>query len=254
MQNLINILLLVWSYLPLFALTDELDFSNASLEHKNKWKLRFSCLNIYFGEYLIQLLTFCISEKKLNLYKITKLSNFPNFDMSETKTLDLKKQFFEHMDNLSENELLIEKEALLRQLSDEDERMNLAFNKINMYTTIILGGVPILLTILSGKISLFIQNVFLKLLPQSIVFLLLIYFTGNLIIIILQFITIRGIRKSKFSELKNSDNKEETLNWQIYYDWQIKKRKVNLFISLLKIFQNWFVISLILFLIWLLIA
>lgn len=146
------------------------------------------------------------------------------------------------MNHLTEEELLVEKEALQRQLSDDDNRMNLAFNKINIYTTIILGGVPILLTVLNEKIVKFIQNSFFTDKIASIVFILLIYFVSNLVIIILQFISILGFQKSRFSDLKNSNNKKETINWQIYYDWQVKRRKVYLFVSLLKIFQDWFII------------
>lgn len=254
MQKMINIFLLLWSYSPLTALTDDSNFSNASLNGKNKHELRFSCFNIYFGEYLIQILTFYIPERQLNLYKIAKLSDHSNFDISQEKAENLKEKLYEHMSSLSEDDLLVEKEALLRQLSDEDNRMATVFNKINMYTTIILGGVPILLTILSDKIALFVQNFCHKSIFESIIFLLLIYFVGNIMIIILQFITIRGYPKSRFSDLKESKNRKETINWQVYYDWQIKKRKADLYVSFLQIIQNWFIIVLLLFFVWLLIS
>ncbi|WP_281771636.1 hypothetical protein [Faecalitalea cylindroides] len=236
------ILLLAWSYSPLLSLTDDLDFSNASLNNKDRWSLRFSFLNLYFGEYLIQIITFNLSEKQPDLYRITNLSDFSNFIISQDKINHLESDLFTHMNHLTEEELLVEKEALQRQLSDDDNRMNLAFNKINIYTTIILGGVPILLTVLNEKIVKFIQNSFFTDKIASIVFILLIYFVSNLVIIILQFISILGFQKSRFSDLKNSNNKKETINWQIYYDWQVKRRKVYLFVSLLKIFQDWFII------------
>lgn len=250
MKKIINILLLAWSYSPLLSLTDDSDFSNVNLNNKDKWNLRFSFFNIYFGEYLIQIFTFNISEKQPDLYRIIKLSDFSNFIMPKDKIDNLKINLFDHMNHLTEEELLVEREALMRQLSDEDNRMNLAFNKINIYTTIVLGGVPILLTVLNERIVKFIQNSFFTDKIASITFILLIYFVGNLMIIILQFISIRGFQKSRFSDLKNSDNKKETLNWQIYYDWQVKRKKVDLFVTLLKIFQDWFIIIMILFMLW----
>lgn len=85
MKKIIDILLLAWSYSPLLSLTDDLDFSNASLNNKDRWSLRFSFLNLYFGEYLIQIITFNLSEKQPDLYRITKLSDFSNFIISQDK-------------------------------------------------------------------------------------------------------------------------------------------------------------------------
>ena len=70
-----------------------------------------------------------------------------NFRLSDQKEKRLKSNFEDHYQGLTEKERLIEKEELLRHLSDQQSRVETSYNKINAFTAIILAVIPIVVSL-----------------------------------------------------------------------------------------------------------
>ena len=243
-MGLINILFGIWSYLPLFALTDDEAFLSAKLktEQRSKHKYYFSLINILFGEKKIQFFSFPIKhpEEKCSIFRIIRLSEMKNFTLTDEKVEQLEKDYKNHFNSLEEEDQNIEKEALIQHLTEEKARIETSYNKINAFTTIIVAVIPIAIT--------FIDRNTIKSLGIMgwIIFALLIYANLNLCAWIFQAINVRSFMTSTFRDLKDSEEKKKEYNWQIYYDWQQMKRKADMYVSFVKYTKIWIIAVIIL--------
>lgn len=158
-----------------------------------------------------------------------------NFGLTKEKEKELKENYQKHYESLRKDERDIEKEALLRQLSNQQSRIDTSYNKINAFTTIIVAIIPIAVTFIDRETILSL-NIFGK-----IIFTLLIYANVNLCAWIFQAINVRGYMTSSFKDLKESKNKEKEQVWQIYYDWQQAKRKADMFVSFVIYTKIWII-------------
>lgn len=235
-MKLIKILLRILAYFPVFALTDDLGFLTAN-PGSNKHKYYFSLINILFGEKKYQFISFPIkqSDKKIAWFRMGQLSKMDNFGLTKEKEKELKENYQKHYESLRKDERDIEKEALLRQLSNQQSRIDTSYNKINAFTTIIVAIIPIAVTFIDRETILSL-NIFGK-----IIFTLLIYANVNLCAWIFQAINVRGYMTSSFKDLKESKNKEKEQVWQIYYDWQQAKRKADMFVSFVIYTKIWII-------------
>lgn len=254
-MRLINILLGIWAYLPLFALTDDKQFlaakykqeaeqksepeKEAEQEPKQEPKHRyyFSLISILFGEMKIQFFSIPIKQsgKKFSIFRIVRLSEMENFMLPDKKAEELEKNYKIHFSSLEEKEQDIEKEALMQHLAEEKSRIETSYNKINAFTTIIVAVIPIAIT--------FVDRNTIKTLGILgwIVFAILIYANVNLCAWIFQAINVRSFMTSSFGDLKDSKEKKKEYNWQIYYDWQQMKRKADMYVSFVKYTKVWII-------------
>lgn len=234
-------LLKIWAYLPVFAVTDDLGFltpNPGSTQHK----YYFSLISILFGEKKFQFVSFPIKQpnEKIVLFRVQQLSKMEAFVLSETKENELKRNYKTHYESLSDEDQNIEKEALLRHLSDQQSRIETSYDKINAFTTIIVAVIPIAITFIDRE-TIISLNVLGK-----VIFILLIYAVVNLCAWIFQSTNVRGFMRSSFSDLKVSNNKAEEQNWQIYYDWQQARRNADMFVSFVKYTKGWMIAVIIL--------
>lgn len=236
-----RILLGIWAYLPIFALTDDLGFLTANLGSQQH-KYYFSLISILLGEKKIQFVSIPIKQsgEKLILFRVKQLSKMDVFALSEEKKNELKRNYKEHFDSLRKKERTIEKEALLRQLSDQQSRIDTSYNKINAFTTIIVAIIPLAVAFIDKEML-----TQLNILGKAI-FILLIYANINLCTWIFQAIKVRGYETSSFRDLKESADKEKEQNWQIYYDWQQTRRKADMFVSFVIYVKHWIVVVILL--------
>ena len=239
-----KILFGIWAYVPFFALTDDLGFL-AAIPGAEEHKYYISLISILFGEVKCQFMSFPIkqSEKKLVIFRTKKLSEMNRFMLSEEKRNELEENYKEHYDQLGVSERNIEKEALIQKLLEQQSRIDLSYNKINAFTTIILAIIPITVT-LADKEKIISLNII-----EKIIFIILLYAMVNLCAWIFQVINVRGFNASKFADLKNSENKGKEQNWQIYYDWQETRRKADVFVSFVIYTRQWIIAVIILTLI-----
>lgn len=235
-MRIISILLGIWAYLPVFSLTDDLGFLTANLGSEQH-KYYFSLISILFGEKKYQFMSIPIKQPGENvvLFRVKQLSEMETFALTEEKENELKINYKEHYDSLSENERTIEKEALLQHLFAQQSRIDTSYNKINAFTTIIVAIIPLAVTFVDREM-IFSLNVLGK-----VIFILLIYANVNLCAWIFQAINVRGYMTSSFKDLKESADKAKEQNWQIYYDWQQTRRKADMFVSFVMYTKRWII-------------
>ncbi len=238
----LNIALWVWSHFPLLCLSDDDNF--ATLEYKNlkskNAKLRISLLNIMLGDYILYIVTFDIKKRKLELIHILCLENIDGILLTDEKIDGIQDRYRVHIQDLSESELEIEKEALCYRIQNEEQRINTSIDKLNIYATIILTVLPLVLAILDLKKVLTLSF------PLLVGVILIIYSLFNICIYLFRTIKVRGIMKSSFSDLRSSKEKDKEIILQYQYDWQQLKYKAQLFVSFVLNLQEWVVLILIL--------
>lgn len=235
-MTLLNMLLKIWAYLPVFALTDDLGFLTPSpngMQHK----YYFSLISILFGEKKFQFMSFPIKQpdEKIVLFRVKQLSKIETFVLSKEKENELQTNYKMHYESLQDEDQDIEKEALLRHLSDQQSRIETSYNKINAFTTIIVAVIPIAITFIDRET---IESINIL---GRIIFILLVYAIVNLCAWIFQATNVRGFTRSSFADLKESNNKAEEQNWQIYYDWQQARRNADMFVSFVKYTKGWII-------------
>lgn len=232
-----NLFWFIWAYIPVFALTDDSGFLTAN-RNTSQHEYYFSVISILFGEKKIQFLSFPVnqSEKKMVWFRVKKLSDMDRFKLTKAKANELETKYKEHYDSLGKDiDKEIEKEALLRHLSDEQTRVDISYNKMNAFTTIILAVIPIAITLVNWD-TIFSLN-----LLGIVIFVWLIYANVNLCAWIFQVINVRGFMASSFGDLKESLDKGKEQNWQIYYDWQQSKRKADMYVSFVMHTKVWII-------------
>lgn len=171
-----NTLLFIWAYIPFFALTDDLGFLTANKGSKEH-EYYLSVISILFGENKIQFFSFPIKQKskKVVWFRIKRLSDMKAFNMTDEKARQLEEGYKNHYDTLTEaSDIDIEKESLLRHLSDEKARVDISYNKMNAFTSIILAVIPIAITLINWD-TIFSLNVL-----GMLILVCLIYATVNL--------------------------------------------------------------------------
>ncbi|MEE0751352.1 hypothetical protein [Frisingicoccus sp.] len=240
-MRIINILLRIWAYLPIFSLTDDLGFLTAN-PGSDQHKYYFSLISILFGEKKYQFMSFPIKQpsERISIFRVKQLSEMDSFILSEEKGNELKRNYKNHYDSLTGEECTIEKEALLQHLAAQKSRIDISYNKINAFTTIIVAVIPLAIAFVDRSMIESL-NIFGK-----AIFILLIYANVNLCAWIFQAINVRGYTTSSFRDLKESNDKAKEQNWQIYYDWQQTRRKADMFVSFVIYTKRWIIAVIIL--------
>lgn len=236
-------ILTIWAHFPILALTDDEGFIMG--RDLKRMKLRFSLINILLGEVQIQFLSFLISggQKKINWIRVVRMSEMVNFKISNEKIAELEQNYRDHYNSLDVIDAGIEKDALLRRLSDAKFRIDISYSKINVYTSITLVVVPIIIPFIDWSSVKDLSGL------EIVVLSFLIYAIINLCFWLFQSIRVRGFPTSTFKSLKESENKSQEQNWQIYFDWQQSNKKADMFVSFVSYIQEWIIGILILLLV-----
>lgn len=225
---------------PIFALTCDDCFGDYLQDKKIEFsRKRFSLLNLMLGDRIIYFGTYKIGQKELKWFYLLELSKMPNFNLEESKINKLEEAYREHLKNLRNDELIIEKESLDKHIQDEADRIKTSNQKINIYTTIMLTVFPLILAILNVN-----QLFKLSFSLISCVFFGF-YAVLNICIYLFATIKVRTISKSSFSDLKTSLNKRKEINVQYYYDWQQLHRKADMAVSYVINVEKWVKIALV---------
>lgn len=242
MSFFINILLWAWSHSPIFCLSYDDNFANLNCDiiKKHKNKLRISMFNLMLGNCILYLITLDIKNRKFKFYHILFLNEVDGLYLSAEKIDEIQGRYKEHIQNLSKEELEIEKEKLIYHIQNENSRIDISINKINIYTTVILTVAPLVLAIVNLK------EVIKLSLPMIVCVVLIAYSLLNICIYIFNAVKVNGISKSSFADLRLSQEKDKFILIQYQYDWQQLKYKATLFVSFVINIQEWFILMFIL--------
>ena len=257
--KIINLILLIASWLPAFSLTKdenygeiEIDNSVAVRSQLKTWRL--SLFQIMFGAYKLYILTLSRTyDDNTNkvfyhpkLFKLISLKKI--FDKSD-HIEQIYDNYYMRLNNskMTEDRLEKEKESLCYHIEYENSRIEKSDNKVNVYATIVLTLLPILLGISFDSILLLLK---INLIYKAI-FIISAYFAMNIVLYLFQYIKVGKYNMSRFSTLKEEqdENLTQRLVSQYYYDYQSLKNKANFFVSYVLNIQKWMEASLTLFII-----
>lgn len=235
-------MLWIWSHIPLFCLSDDENF--ATIEWKdlknNKCHLRLSLINIMLGDSVLYLITFDIKVKKPAFAKILRLQDMEGIVLTEEHINGIQERFKQHIKDLGDGDLAVEKEKLCYLIQNEEQRISSSVDKINIYATIILTVLPLVLAVIDLKAIITLPF----LLILGIV--LMVYSLANICAYVFKAIKVQGISKSTFSDLRGSQEKDKEILLQYQYDWQQLKYKAQLFVSYVLNLQEWVILILVL--------
>lgn len=237
-----NALLWIWSHFPFFCLSDDDNFANLNWRKikEGKSHLRFSLINIMFGDSILYFTTVDIKRKKFSLFYILYLKNMEGILLTEEKIADIEEKYKQHISTLNDQEMEAEKEKLAYHIQNEEQRISRSMDKINIYATIILTVLPLILAILDLKAVINLPFTLIA----GVAF--IVYALLNICTYIFRAIKVTAISKSSFSDLKKSSRKDKELLVQYYYDWQQLKYKAQLFVSFVLNLQEWMILILVL--------
>lgn len=258
--KIINLILLIASWLPVFSLTEDekygelkIDNSIAVRSQLRTWRL--SLFQIMLGAYKFYILTLSRTydnntNKVLYHPKLFKLISLKKiFDKNDHHIEQIYNDYYMRLNNstIIEERLGKEKESLCYHIEYENSRIEKSDNKVNVYATIVLTLLPILLGISFDSILLLLK---INLIYKAI-FIISAYFAMNIVLYLFQYIKVGKYNMSRFSTLKEEqdENLTQRLVSQYYYDYQFLKNKANFFVSYVLNIQKWMEASLTLFII-----
>lgn len=249
MKEIINFLLMIWSWSPILPFTKDgnfgelsIDFSSPVRPQTREW--RISVLQIMLGAHKLHVLsvyrTFDQTTNKASLHwDWIRLLSLKKICDNSDHVQQIYTDYYDRLigTSITAERLEAEKESLCYHIENENSRVEVSDNKMNIYATVVLTILPILLSISFDSIlELFKINLIYKL---AIAFAL--YFIINITLYLYRYLKVDGYSMSRFSDLKNEpdDTLTPRLVAQYYHDFQSKKSKSTLFVSYVKNFQRW---------------
>lgn len=224
LNKFIKYIMFLISYSPIFCFSDDSKFgSNEDGTRDFINRIRFSLLSLNLGKYKY----YFISIKKNNRFKLIHVINLENYYFINNTEKDRLKLLQENYLNTAVN-LDNDKEFLSYLLSNENERKNVAFSKMNIYSGIILALIPLILIFFKLE-TLLKASVVVKIFTLILVYLIL-----NVICLIFQFSKVSGMSRETYADLKQSANKEKALIRAYYLDWQHLKKEADSAVSFVK--------------------
>lgn len=234
-----NLFLWIVSHIPVCTFSKDENYGTAQwddFESEGKRKFRLSLFSICLGDSIWYFITYRFDEKKFSICYQLKLEECVEKSLNSKPLDDKIKRFSRHLQLLSENEIAIEKESLINRLKYEEDRISSSISKINMYNSILLAFLTIVVPIGLTKYTVYDISMF-----QLIIFALLCFTIFNLVMLVLSGMKVRAYYRSSFIDLKNSWQKSIEVILQYYYDWQQTQYKAIFFVSLVKNIEEWMV-------------
>ncbi len=194
-------------------------------------------LNIMLGDFILYVITLDVKRKQFKMFHRLRLGDMNGILLTDEMLNGIQQRYKEHIDNLDTEDLIIEKEKLCYHIQSEEKRIDTSIDKLNIYATIVLTVLPLVLAVIDLKKIVYLS------MPLFLGVFFIVYVLLNICIYIFRVIKVRGMMKSSFSDLRLSEQKDKEILLQYQYDWQQLKCKAQLFVSFLLNLQEW-VISL----------
>jgi hypothetical protein len=224
----------ILSYSPILRISDDLRFGE--IKESSLDRLRISFLSFNLGKRSIHLFTYCTINKEFKIAKIINLEevcNYPNDEADEA--YDTYKV---ELETVSDDKVLIHKEALMYKINQLEGTKNKTFNKYVAYIAIIALILPLYGSQL-GKLHNFSKD-------YKLLFLVaLVYVLVNILLFFNDFMKVRGYNRTLFSSIRNSDAPLKELTELLFYEWRTIKSESNFQVTLIKNIEKymiWFVI------------
>lgn len=218
------------SYSPILRITDDSGFGE--IKEGSLDRLRISFLSFNLGKRIIHLITYCIKTKEFKIAKIINLEevcNYPNDEADEA--YDTYKV---ELETVSDDTVLIHKEALIYKINQLEGTKNKTFNKYVAYIAIIALILPLYGTQLGKLHNLTDDYKFLFLVA-------LVYVLVNLLSFFNDFMKVRGYSRTLFSSIQKSDMPLKELTELLYYEWRTIKSESNFQVTLIKNIEKYMV-------------
>lgn len=219
-------ILFLWSYSPIFCLSDDSNFGSNEkgiVDFINR--MRFSFFSFSIGEYIFYFISFKKNDKFRVIYRLN-LNDYYFF--SDTDKQRVSNEQDEYLLQNMNNNIEVDEEFLRYLYDNESNRKNIAYNKINSYTTIILAIIPLIL--LFFKKEIFVNSSIVI----KVLILILLYILFNITAFILQSNKVNENMRFRYSEIKNSSYKRKKKIKAYYMDWQHIKRESNKIVAFVK--------------------
>lgn len=185
--------------------------------------IRFSLFSLYLGPNKYYFFTF----KKNCRFKVIHKLNLENYyiiDEAEEDRLKLLQD--EYLNNAED--ISYDKEFLLYLITNQNDRKNSAFNKMNIYSTIVLTLIPLILIFF--KLDAFFKApLIIKISTFVLGYMLL-----NIIFFIFKYMKVHGFNREEYRNLKTSNKKEKTLIKSYYLDWKNLEKEASLAVAYIK--------------------
>lgn len=246
-MNFIHLFFKIYSYFPFFSLTDDNNFgTNEGKKHygeNGSPSYRFSIINFCYGSKSLYFLTINLTTKEIKLIHILELEKcgMLKYNCNSENILNKTNKYnSEHLVTLSTDDIEIEKEFINYLMDNENKRIETSINKINLYATIILAVIPILLAFFD--IEKFLEFKWYEKILAGLIF----YCIFNIAKYVFDSVKVRAIDKSSFMDLKKSEQKNHQISMNYYFDWQMLREKAVIWVSLVKNIEDWIKYALIL--------
>lgn len=221
---IIKYIMFLISYSPILCLSDDKNFGSNEDGIKDFInRIRFSLCSLNLGAYKY----YFVSIKKSNSFKFIYVINLENMYFIDEEERSRLKSLQESYLSTAED-LKSDKEFLAYILENESQRKNIAFNKINMYSAIMLAVIPLILIFFKS------ETVLKASIAVKVLTFILIYIILNIICLILQFNKVKGKLRETYKDLKQSENKEKALIKAYYLDWQHLKKEADSVVAFVK--------------------
>ena len=214
----------ILSFCPIFSLSDDEKFGGC-----NRWtpNLRFSLFQIHIGFYKFYFISFKNRQFDfLKWIRFNEIQKWPNHDSLYEAAEKYSSRFSEYPYRKKTAHINIEKEFIeykLEQLVLVGQRNQ---SKINLYMTIALASIPLLI-IWIPKLSF----------PNYFNILLFAFFcihAFNFYRFIYESVKVRAVSRSTFSDVKNATDKLEEFAKNLYFDWRVKKEEIEYDVGVVK--------------------
>ena len=221
----------LWSYSLILPVTDDNNFGTNEMGNgdKERTSYRISLFGFFWGHKAKYLLTYNFKNKRFSFYHEITLEQcgLLKEHCDDEKIANKSQDYEKHLSDKEMDNHNIEFEAEFIQYANsrQHERIELGERKINLYATVILAIIPILLVLFN--INIFLSyNLFEKVLAIYVI-----YFLLNVILMIFDSMKVKGYVYSRFSDLKKAKDKRKKLSSNYYFDWQMNKDSADIMIS-----------------------
>lgn len=238
LEFLLNLFLWIISLFVVVTLTNDKNFGELKLqinkpikEQFKEWRL--SLIQIMCGakKYYICTVNREVDDNQKTRYHFHFFKRLALEDLlnKEDHNNQIYPKYFKRLCNPNNKNIQsYEKESLIYHIESEKSRIDKSDNKINIYTTVLLTVLPILVGLNFFEVlSMIKKSIFF-----AVVFSIVIYLIINVLLYLYQYIKVGSYSMSSFSELKNEQlHQNEKLIAQYYFDFQALKNKADMFVS-----------------------
>jgi hypothetical protein len=215
LKNLIYLLVYFFSRSPLFSITLDDRFHEISTKDYKNDELRMSILSLGLGVRKLYFFTFKKYEG-FSFFKIIRLKDIQVIP-SDKDVQDKAKDYAIHIKTKQQEDIEVEKEFLQYRINQEENKKDTALSKINNYIAIVSILVPLFASnVIQAYSQIEFKNKVILLIGTG-------YTLINTILYILEFLKVKSFTRSRFCDIKNSNEHNNKIAESYYADWYSMK-------------------------------